>query len=150
LANSHQQRHIPVLRCFAVTATYLYPLLTCARRQRQAHSLEPQDEGIAQDTASEPGIAARFATSKAFSRTQDHTERVPHWVRSSSLCGAAVSSDGTILVSSPANESCHQSAQNAVTFICLVHSYDMEKSQPANCAQSPLLMLTSTDLQCQV
>ncbi len=61
-----------------------------------------EDQGIAQDTASEPGIDARFATSKPFSSTQGQTERVPHWVRSSSLCGAAVSSDGTILVSSPA------------------------------------------------
>lgn len=101
---SHRQSQAPALRCFAVIATFLHPLSACANRQRQAHNLEPkcEDQGIAQDTASEPGIAARFATSKAFSSTQEQTERVPHWVRSSSLCGAAVSSDGNILVSSPA------------------------------------------------
>ncbi len=104
LANSHRQSQAPALRCFAVTATFLHPSSARARGQKQAHKLEPmrEDQGIVQDTASEPGIDARFATSKAFSSTQEQTERVPHWVRSSSLCGAAVSSDGTILVSSTA------------------------------------------------
>ncbi len=69
-----------------------------------------EDQGIVQDTASEPGIDARFATSKAFSSTRGQTEQMPHWVRSSSLCGAAVSSDGNILVSSPASGCCHQNA----------------------------------------
>ena len=101
---SHRQSQVPALLCFAVTATFLHPPSACARRRRQAHNLEPmcEDRGITQDTASEPGIAARFATRKAVSSTQGQTERVPHWVRSSSLCGAAVLSDGTILVSSPA------------------------------------------------
>ncbi|KAL0043477.1 hypothetical protein WJX79_005825 [Trebouxia sp. C0005] len=80
-----------------VTATFLHPLSAWARRQAQ--NLEPrcESQGIARDTASEPGIDARFATSQAFSSTQGQTERVPHWVRSSTLCGAAVSSDGNVL-----------------------------------------------------
>lgn len=112
LVTSHRQSQVPVLRCFAVTATFLHPLSAWARRQRQAHDLEPmcEDQGIVQDTASEPGIDARFATSKAFSSTRGQTEQMPHWVRSSSLCGAAVSSDGNILVSSPASGCCHQNA----------------------------------------
>ncbi|KAL0040981.1 hypothetical protein WJX77_001111 [Trebouxia sp. C0004] len=82
-----------------VTSTFLHPPLAWARRQRQAHKLEPmcEDQGVMQDTDFEPGIAARFATSKAFSSTQGQIDRVPHWVRSSSLCGAAVLSDGNIL-----------------------------------------------------
>lgn len=128
LVTSHRRSQAPTLHGCAVTATFLHPLSAWARRQAQ--NLEPrcESQGIARDTASEPGIDARFATSQAFSSTQGQTERVPHWVRSSTLCGAAVSSDGNVLVSSPANECCHQSAQNAVTFICLVHSCCMVKS----------------------
>ncbi|KAA6424772.1 MAG: hypothetical protein FRX49_05439 [Trebouxia sp. A1-2] len=97
LAWSPGSTHVSLLVARSVTATFLHPLSAWARRQAQ--NLEPrcESQGIARDTASEPGIDARFATSQAFSSTQGQTERVPHWVRSSTLCGAAVSSDGNVL-----------------------------------------------------